>query len=548
MGVEWHRSLLHIVENAKEKGIVFYGAGFWGKIAYDLFGLFGVKPICFCDDDIKKHETMYCGVPVFSLEEAVDKHKGAIYIVCVDETLATGEWNRKARNDMITRLQEKGVYSADSEMHLPFYVFLLDIGLDVVNIKVERVLSEDMFVADELKQIILFNNMSNSGSYYLEQLLDGHTHMLFLPYIESLERVYVKRLQYLQGEELLIEMMAQMLGYFHSQYEDIGCVGQHRFQNFCVDEKGEFISDILMNPVEFMTQLRMQFGKRVKLNSYAHMLKIYFAAYNNCLGRKKQGKVAYWMFYHMHLPNFDVTTMYENLHREEFNRIENLVIIREPVQHCYSWIRRFVMKEKNNVAVRKAHFPPVIKSELGMMLEKRAGYENVRAIKFEDCKYHTEATMKSLCAWLNIPFEVQMLDTTVNGFTIYFPANTPTGVKYITGNDTSTVKLTDFSEVLTLWDQTRLDMIFGKFKRAYEYDTTVPAFTEWSKEERTHILEADFKLANIVENVILEKGSKEEYYDVNAFIESIFLEYMDEYEAGTEYYEYIRPIGTEENE
>ena len=547
MGVEWHRSLLYIVEQAREYGLVLYGAGYWGKIAYDLFELFHVTPLCFCDDDAEKKGASHCGIPVYSLDEAADKYEKAVFVVCIDETPSAGEWNRRTRACMIGRLQEKGVYSANSEMHLPFYVFLLDTGLEVVSQEIESTfIPEDMFIAEELKRIILFNNMSNSGSYYLEQLLDGHSHMLFLPYIESLERVYVKRLKYLKGKELIIEMLAQMLGYFHSQYEGIGCVGQHRFQNFCVDEQGEFIHDILIDPREFVIELRKQFGGCVRLKSYGHMLKIYFAAYNNCLGRRKEKDIDYWMFYHMHLPNFEVSSMYHNLYPEEFSRIENLIIIREPVQHCYSWIRRFVIKEKNNVAVRRPLFSAIIKSELGIMLERQTGYKNVRAIKFEDLKYHTKATLQSLCIWLDIPFENQMLDTTVNGFVIYFPANTPTGVKYITGNDTSTVKLTDFSEVMTLWDQTRLNMIFGKFKRAYQYDTSVPAFSEFSKEERTHMLKEGFKLADIVENVILEKGNEDEIYDVNSFIKNIFEQYMDGYQSDTEYYDYIRPVEKEE--
>lgn len=541
--MEWHRSLLHVVERAKKQGIVFYGSGFWGKVAFEIFQLFGVKPVCFCDDDREKWETEYCGVSVNSLEKTVEKYKDAIYIMCADAS--RGLKYCKNRTNMTEKLKEKGVYSADTELRLSFYIFLLDIGPDIIRLdNEEKRLPQDSFLAEELKQIVLFNHMSNSGSYYLEQLLDGHSHMLFLPYVESLERVYVKRLQYLQDEELLVEMMAQMLGYFHSKYENMECIGQHRFQNFCTDEHGNFIPDILLDPAEFMIQLKAQFGKQVKLASYAHMLKIYFAAYNNCLGRKKKPGTEYWMFYHMHVPDFDVSSMYTYLHKEEFSRIENLVIIREPVQHCYSWIRRVVLQQKNIGAVsNQEFFTSVIHSEMGKMLQKQEGCENLKVIRFEDCKYHTEAAMKSLCRWLAVPYEPCMLDTTINGIKIYFPANTPEGVKYITGNDTSVVKLMDFSQILTLWDQARLEMIFGKFKRAYGYGTSVPEFTKWSEEEREHMLKDDFKFASMVENLLLEKGNEEDYYDVNEFLKSIFLQYMNEYQTGTEYYGYLRPAG-----
>ena len=539
MGVEWHRSLLHIVEESRKKGIVFYGAGYWGEVAYELFSLFKVTPVCYCDDNPKKVGTIFCDTPVCSLEEATERYNESLYIVCVDESPGEGMVNHKRRLQMINKLKEYGVYTADTEMHLCYYVFLLDIGIESIYEDLEKKeIREDQFSAEELKKIILFNNMSNSGAYYLEQLLDGHSELLFLPYIESLERVWEKRLQYLEGPELLVELMAQLLGYFESKYNHIWCVGQHRFKDFCTDEEGRFIEAIYQDGRSYMRNLRHQFGSQVKLSSYGHMLKVLFAAYNNTLGRRKDGNTEYWIFYHMHLPNYDVKKMYDHLHPEEFDRIENLIIIREPVQHLYSWIRRCLLKESNS-AMEEAYLSNVLKSDFGIMLEKQPGIENVRIIKFEDLKYQSKATLNSLCEWLKISYEDCMDCTTINGTTIYFPVNTAEGKKYITGNDTLAVGIKDFSEIFSIWDEVRLNIVFGKMKRAYGYETSVPDFTEWSSVERKHILEERFKCSELIEKALVEKRGEANWYDVDKFIKEIMITYMEEYQEGTAYYGYI---------
>ena len=47
----WHRSILETVRQERDRGLCLYGAGFWGKIGFDIFKKLGVTPLCFCDDD-----------------------------------------------------------------------------------------------------------------------------------------------------------------------------------------------------------------------------------------------------------------------------------------------------------------------------------------------------------------------------------------------------------------------------------------------------------------------------------------------------------------
>lgn len=45
----------------------------------------------------------------------------------------------------------------------------------------------------------------------------------------------------------------------------------------------------------------------------------------------------------------------------------------------------------------------------------------------------------------------------------------------------SSVGKKDFSEIFTLWDEARLNMIYAKFKRAYGYECLTPDFDSFSE-------------------------------------------------------------------
>lgn len=188
----------------------------------------------------------------------------------------------------------------------------------------------------------------------------------------------------------------------------------------------------------------------------------------------------------------------------------------------------------------------VLKSEMGIMLKKHKECDNVKVIRFEDLKYKPEKTMKSLCHWLDIPYRSILLSTTLNGILIYFPTYTKDGVKYITGNDTSAIGKKDFSEVLTLWDEVRLNMICIKFKHAYGYPCTVPDFEQFSRTFQQEMLKENFKFCDIVQQVLDEDGLPEDHYDVNQYVKELYQTYMDTYDDNTEYYDYIKPEADEE--
>lgn len=413
----WHRSILDTVRQGEQRGLCLYGAGFFGKIAYQIVERLGGHPLCFCDDDADKQGTTYQGLSVYSVEEAVKKYPDAVYLVCIDSMRKKGAINRDDLSAMLDKLKKYGVYDSNSELRLSLYLFLLD--QPDVNEIVPCDDTQHIFMPEDLNQLLILNHMSNSGSFYLEQLLDGHPQILCLPYgTQVLRTVYAKRLQYLEGDELLLELEAQMLGYLHSQYETLDCVRRVKFHDYCMNREGNFNYDVLIEPQMFMKQLKTQFSeKRVKLESFGHMMKVLTAAYNNCLGKKKEQGQSYWLFYHMHQADYDVKNTYVDFQKNEFDRIENLIIIREPVQQCYSYIRRMVIQGRDTpVLTKDEDFIHTLKCELGMTLRRQRGIENVKVIRFEDLKYRSKNTLAALCEWMDIAYADSMSQTTLNGF------------------------------------------------------------------------------------------------------------------------------------
>lgn len=64
--------------NGKE--IVFFGAGYRGRDAYEIYKDYGVQPSFFVDNNEKKWGTFFCGIPVKAPEEIENKKNCDVYI------------------------------------------------------------------------------------------------------------------------------------------------------------------------------------------------------------------------------------------------------------------------------------------------------------------------------------------------------------------------------------------------------------------------------------------------------------------------------------
>ena len=64
--------------------VVVFGASILGKIVLDSLDILNVRPVCFCDNDLKKQRELFHGYEVISLEKLCIEHPEAIVIIAAD--------------------------------------------------------------------------------------------------------------------------------------------------------------------------------------------------------------------------------------------------------------------------------------------------------------------------------------------------------------------------------------------------------------------------------------------------------------------------------
>lgn len=483
---KFYRSIYYIVDQIREKGLVIYGAGYWGKVSLRIFSLFGISPVCFCDDDLAKQGNAVANgsepVPVLSLDGAAAKYPGAVYFAAV-----TGGGGKDApRAVMNRRLKERGLLSDCSGFHPVRYLFLLDCGLELF--EQAQAPRETGFRVENLRNMVVFNHMSNSGSAFFGTLMDGHPNVIniaMLGNLVPLKDIYLERLQYLEGKELVLETASQMSPYFVSQVpdEDYFPMLSRLASRFFLNESGQPEQRVYIDPAKFVSALSAELFDRGRV-SFSVLMKAIFAAYANSTGRNCRPGQPYWMFFMRHKENYDMCEMDELLAPEDFDRLEYWFIIREPIQHWFSWLKRFVLEEKPEslwYPGRPDQYVGRLSCDLGLMLEKteRTQGKVVKVVRFEDAKRKTRATMERVCEWMGVAFDEKMLDTTTNGIVVYFPSS-GTARSVLSAQDTTAVDRNDFSRLLSDYDIFRLNLAFQHFKRTYGYGCDLPDYSVFS--------------------------------------------------------------------
>lgn len=482
-----YRSLYSMVEQVKCNGLVIYGAGFWGRLSWQIFALFDVTPVCFCDDNLDKQGTYLIRendkVPIISLDEAAEKYPNAVYI----SAATGGPGKAMPRQVMDSRLSERGLVSEYSEFHPVKYLFLLEGGLEALRHPDQS--SSTGFQIENFKNMIISNHMINSGSLYFNTLMDGHPNIVTIALLAffKVKYFYQKYLQYLEGEELVLEIASHMTPYFASKFPDeVYLPVSDRLANpWVLNQNGWPEERVYIDSTKFITALSNLLSGQGKV-SYAVLIKAIHAAYADSIGKIFDPKQTYWIYHDWHRANFDISEMDELLSPNDFDRLEYWFIIREPVQHWFSYLNRSHKQSgvRLNFYAGKPHeYVAVLSSELGLVLEKTEAAKNktVKVVRFEDAKRKTRATMQAVSKWMDIPFDESMLNSTVNGIPVYFPSVGNTR-EVISSADTTAVDRRDFSRFLSSYDIFRLNLAFQNFKKAYGYGCDVPDYRDFSPE------------------------------------------------------------------
>ncbi|MBR3606313.1 MAG: hypothetical protein IKL51_01895 [Lachnospiraceae bacterium] len=536
-----YRSIYTIVEDIRQHGLVIYGAGFWGKITYRIFSLFELVPLCFCDDAPEKQRKSFqdkeISIPVLSLDQAAHLYPEAVYISAV-----SGHEKVGFRSIMNHRLKERGLYTESSGFHPFRYIFLLEKGWEAL--QETQVSAQSEIHIEDIHNMIVLNHMSNSGAVYFDSLLNGHPNILNIPELGArvrLKWLYENRIKYLEGKELVVEIASQMFHYFESQFPEEKYmnggnstrIAYHWFKN----KDGERETRIYIDTSKFIKSLKNLLLERGKI-SFAVFIKAIYAAYANAIGKLAASDGKLWIFYDCHKANYDISEMDTLLNQNDFERLEYWFIIREPIQHLFSILRRHILEADAgflSVWNNPSNYLDWISSDLGLMLEKNKYTENkiIKVVRFEDAKLKTLQTMKAVCEWMQIPFDQCMLNTTINGIEVYFPASASGEKKgtVIASNDTTSVERKDFSSLFSSFDLFRLSLIFHNFKESYGYRNDIPNYTKFSFECLKELFQYPFKFESTLDSIALNLSTKSNKYVASLApshdpIIKLFLEYV----------------------
>lgn len=521
-----YRSIYSVVDHIREKGLVFYGAGATGKVAFRIFSLFQVRPTYVCDDNLKKQGTVFeCdgfSAPILSLEEAATRLPNAVYIIASHSHNQNGPWEK-----MKARLVNLNVFSEDSQLYPLRYAFLLEGGFE--GLQHAESPGNSSFTPERIDNIVIFSSAGRSGNIFFDTLMDGHPNILNIGMfgVAALEKHYKEQLHNLEGNELVVEMGRHMQLYFSSSLYP-RCLLSY------LNADGEVEEKTLISPQRFIASLKGILAGRGRV-SFAVLCKAVFAAYGNVIGKQYVPGQEYWIFFETHKSDCSTTELDGLITYENFRKIEHLVIVREPVQQWFSSIQqcyRLVILEQKLIPWWITQCNNFFGS-LGTGLEQDliAPNKRIKVIRFEDAKKKTRATMQAVCNWIEIEFDECLLQTTINGIEVYFPGAVTDQKKTISGQDTTAVDRHDFSKFFSSYDIFRLNLLFQNVQKAYGYPCDVPDYHSFSKEFLQELYRAPFRCESWLDHQYAEAQkngyAKQGDQPFSDFIREIIQDYLE---------------------
>lgn len=545
----WHNGLIEIVTAARESGFVIYGTGEYGKLAYDIFSLWNVKPFCFADDsDIYKHEcvTIINDIPVITLEEAVKNYPDAVFISADDHQYKKVEGLNDAvtfKNDNLTKLGVCGKYSRFQAVRYKFLVlYAREKNLKTFDEIVEQLqsidLGEDAFEGEQIDSVIFQSFVNVSGSLMFAQLCDGHPQILSLPLILGdaerfeigLVTAFQNRLCNLSGLELAIEIMAQI------PFLVKGCQKIEWF----LDAAGNSVSaGIQLSAVSLFNKLYLQIRNMVSM-SFGDIFKAIHCAYANASGKQKKAGLKYYIFYHLHAWGFRALYW-----KDFFKEVYYLDTIREPVRSAFSLLKEQLPVIESGYRVGEEGIDNgILYDSMYWLMKQKDGFyhhiylsndrnckggcidvpTNLRAdasvdakidylvdftldaarqayiyfIRFEDLKLRLEETMRSVCELLQIGFDPVMLETTANGNKIFESTqytSSAGSASSVDQKDMRSLQPVDYSKYMNEYDIERTRMMFKRIAKYFGYgEYPGKDVSELSDTERTELLTVPCRL------------------------------------------------------
>ena len=260
------------------------------------------------------------------------------------------------------------------------------------------------------KKITALVHFGRSGTGLLHSLIDGH------PEVSTLPSIYFSEFfDHFSWEKIIAGGWEDMADLFTKTYavlfdassaikipsknnQFIRDFGRREGMTTVGTKKDEVIS---INKKVFIKELKQLMDCHDRLDAFT-FFKLVHSAYDKALQDHNEKKM---IFYHIHNPD-----KYAQLN---FLRLEPntnwLMMVREPVQSCESWVMKGFYDNDQGAAAHKI---------FQMLFEvDKAIYQNSNSVgvRLEDLKEHPKKTIPALCSWLGIKEEDSLYQMTAQG-------------------------------------------------------------------------------------------------------------------------------------
>ena len=277
-------------------------------------------------------------------------------------------------------------------------------------IKNPKVPSSELIKSSLPKKITAMVHFGRSGTGLMHSLIDGH------PEISTLPSIYFSEFfDHFSWEKIITGGWEEMVDRFVSTYEvlfdasstaPITMIGQQFVTN---RGRKEGMTSVGIERNEVLSVDKKVFIKELKqlMDCHDHLdtftfFKLVHLAYEKTLQNFTEKD---HIFYHIHNPDTYAQLNYLRL----APNTNWLMMVREPIQSCESWIR---MKFNDN------DYSKIVNRIFQMLFEvDQTIYQNQNAIgvRLEDLKKYPKKTISALCEWLGIKEEDSLYQMTAQG-------------------------------------------------------------------------------------------------------------------------------------
>jgi len=313
-------------------------------------------------------------------------------------------------------------------------------------------------------KMIAIQNYGNSGTLFIQSLLDNHPALISLPGLFGQQLLpFWDRNNQLSKEEFILQFL-QENEYWFSPEKFPQLTYEHGLMH--LDESQD--QSIAIDKMQFEMYFRELLSEQCELNRKLYLCSV-FKAYNKVIGREYNEDA--WIVYPIH----SLPQKYAIWLTEDFGHAYFLHMIRNPVNlfgslakhiNSHQYWGHFYLLEcgagqiLNEFTIHGGNYP--VHGATPFIADN--AHIQSRGIKLEDLHKSPEQTLKSICKWLNIEWSGSLLISTFNGKQWF---NRPESIKKSGFDEKITQQ--SYTEVFSTFDKARIASVAQDLLHVFGY-------------------------------------------------------------------------------